>query len=251
GKVDFYGVTDTSKPLLHSWYNPITGDYFYAPEGTLPPYDCYVQQADLGYVLPKGTGVFDVHLYLNHDGDTQIMGESAAAALGLLAKGYNDMGAMFASANATTLDHVAPAVASFTPNDGATAVPVKDDVILTFSEDITKGRTGIIAIHSGSATGPVVASSDDAASATVTVSGKTLIINPTDDLAHNTHYYVTLDDGSVVDLAGNNYTGMSNYDFWTDSLGADPYAGGGSSHSDTGTVLGGIAALGVIAWLAL
>jgi Bacterial Ig-like domain len=243
GKVDFYGVTDTSNPLLHSWYNPITGDYFYAPEGTLPPYDCYVQQADLGYVLPKGTGVFDVHLYLNHDGDTQIMGESAAAALGLLAKGYNDMGAMFASANATTLDHVAPTVASFTPND-VTAVPVRDDVVLTFSEDIAKASAGAIELHRDSAGGEVV-------SATVTVSGKTLTINPTDDLAHNTHYYVTLDDGSVVDLAGNNYTGMSNYDFWTDSLGADPYAGGGSSHSDTGTVLGGIAVLGVIAWLAL
>ena len=251
GKVDFYGVTDTSKLPLHTWYNSITGDYFYAPEGTLPPYACYVQQANLGYVLPKGTGVFDVHLYLNHDGDTQIMGESASAALGLLAKGYTDMGAMFASANATTVDHVAPTVASFTPNDGATAVPVKDNIILSFSEDITKSSTGTIAIHSGSATGPVVASSADAASATVTVSGNTLTINPTHDLAHDTHYFVTLDDGSVVDFAGNNYAGTSTYDFWTDSLGADPYAAVGSHDGGANAVLGGIAALGVIAWLAL
>ena len=95
----------------------------------------------------------------------------------------------------------------------------------------------------------MVASSDDATSATVTVSGKTLTLNPAHDLLHDTHYFVTLDDGSVVDLAGNNYAGTSTYDFWTDSLGADPYAGGGSSDTSAGTVLGGIATLGVLAWL--
>ncbi|MEI6651269.1 MAG: Ig-like domain-containing protein [Chlorobiaceae bacterium] len=244
GKVDFYGVT-TGGVALKAWHNPITGDYFYAPAGIPLPYECYEPlSTDLGRVLEAGKGVFDVHLYLNSAGDTQIMGESAAAALGLLSKGYTDMGAMFASANATTLDHVAPTVASFTPNDGATAAPVKNDVILTFSEAITKGSAGAIVIHRDSAGGEVV-------SATVSVSGNTLTINPNDDLAHNTHYFVTLDDGSVVDLAGNNYTGTSNYDFWTDSLGADPYAGVESSHGNTGTVLGGIAALGVIAWLVL
>jgi hypothetical protein len=34
-------------------------------------------------------------------------------------------------------------------------------------------------------------------------------------------------------------------------LGADPYAGGGSHDGGAGVVFGGIAALGVIAWLAL
>jgi len=38
-------------------------------------------------------------------------------------------------------------------------------------------------------------------------------------------------------------------DCWTNSLGADPYADGGSSDSSAGSVMGGIAALGVLAWL--
>ena len=225
GKVDFYGVTDTSKLPLHTWYNSITGDYFYAPEGTQPPYACYVQKADLGYVLPKGTGVYDVHLYLNRNGDTQIMGESAAIALGLLARGYTDMGAMFASANATALDHVAPTVTSFTPADNTTQVSVKNDILITFSEAVTKGSTGSIAIHSGSAIGPVVAS------VSVTVSGTTLIINPASDLLHDTHYFVTLDEGSLVDFAGNHYAGTSTYDFWT--VGDEPYLVNGSNGADS------------------
>ncbi len=249
GKVDFYGVTDTSKLRLQTWYNAITGDYFYAPEGTRPPYACYVQQADLGYVLPKGTGVFDVHLYLNHDGNTQIMGESAAAALGLLAQGYTDMGAMFASASAITPDRVAPTVTSFTPDDNATQVSVLNNILITFSEPVTKGVTGTIAIHSGSAIGPLVASSDDATSEIVTVSGNTLIINPTHDLAHDTHYFVTLDAGSVVDIAGNHYAGTLTYDFWTDFMGADPYANVSSHDGEVDEVFEGIAALGVLFWL--
>ena len=242
GKVDFYGVT-TGGVALNAWHNPITGDYFYAPAGTPLPYACYEPlSSDLGRVLEAGKGVFDVHLYLNHDGDTQIMGESAAAALGLVAKGYADMGAMFASANATALDSVAP---SLTPNNGGTAVSLKDDVILSFSEDITKGSTGAIVLHRDSAAGEVV-------SATVSAAGKNLVINPVSDLDPHTHYFVTLDDGSVVDLAGNHYSGVSSYDFWTgDAVAADPYAVSVTSGGSTGELIGGVAALGLLAWLAL
>lgn len=44
---------------------------------------------------------------------------------------------------------------------------------------------------------------------------------------------------------------LMTYDFWTDGLGADIYADGGSSDSGAGTVMCGLATLGVIAWLAL
>jgi len=250
GQVDFYGSTIAGSLPLHTWYNAITGDYFYGINAAQVPNECYVQQADLGSVLPAGAGVYDVHLYLKSEGDTQLVGESTANARGLLAQGYKDMGALFASANAVTLDTVAPTVTGFSPADNATKVPVANDIVLTFSEDITKGGTGTIAIYSGSATGPVVASSLDATSARITASGNMLTINPTDDLAHDTHYFVTSDNGSLVDLAGNNHAGTTAYDFWTDSLGADPYAGAVSSDSDAGTMLGGIAALGMLAWLA-
>ncbi len=42
-----------------------------------------------------------------------------------------------------------------------------------------------------------------------------LTIDPTNNLANNNHYFVTFASGSVKDLAGNNYAGISSYDFTT------------------------------------
>ena len=111
-------------------------------------------------------------------------------------------------------DTVAPTIAIFSPVDASNGVAIGSDIVLTFSEAIEKG-SGTIAIHSGSASGPVVASSDDATSATVTVSGSTLTINPTHDLAYGTHYYVTVGEGSIYDAAHNSYAGTTAYDFTT------------------------------------
>ncbi len=112
-------------------------------------------------------------------------------------------------------DTTPPTVTSFNPADAATGVAVGSDIVLTFSEEIQSG-TGWIAIHIGSAWGPVVASYDVATNTkNLVISGNTLTINPTSDLANNTLYSVTLADGSIRDFAGNNMTGISTYDFRT------------------------------------
>ena len=111
-------------------------------------------------------------------------------------------------------DTVAPTIAIFSPVDASSGVAIGSDIVLTFSEPIQKG-TGTIAIHSGSATGPVVESYDTATSGNLTVSGATLTINPTSDLTNGTHYFITLDAGSVKDISGNNYAGTDSYDFTT------------------------------------
>ena len=121
-----------------------------------------------------------------------------------------------ATASLTILppDTTAPTVTLFTPTDNATAVAVGTNIVLTFSEAIQKG-TGLIQLHSGSATGTVIESFDAASSNRLALSGNTLTIDPTNNLANNTQYFVTFDSGSVKDLAGNNYAGISSYDFTT------------------------------------
>jgi Ca2+-binding RTX toxin-like protein len=111
-------------------------------------------------------------------------------------------------------DTTAPIVSSFSPTDGATGVAVGNNIVLTFNEAIQKG-TGIIYLRSGSATGTIVEQFDAASSARITASGSTLTIDPTSNLANNTQYFVTFASGTVKDTAGNNYAGITTYDFRT------------------------------------
>ncbi len=154
-----------------------------------------------------------------------------------------------AATSAIITDTIAPTITSFTPADGATGVAVGSDLVLHFDEAILKG-TGLIEIHSGTATGALVASYDAATSTNLTISGSTLTINPTADLASGTHYYVLLPDGSVSDLAGNHFGGSSVYDFTTvAAAGADPYAASSGGGGGAGVALAGAGALGILSWV--
>ncbi len=114
--------------------------------------------------------------------------------------------------SSTVVDITPPEVTTFSPVDAATGVIAGSNIVLTFNEAIQKG-SGLIAIHSGSATGTVVESYDVATSSNLVVAGNTLTINPSTALACGTHYYVTFGDGNVKDLASNNSVGTSAYDF--------------------------------------
>jgi len=114
------------------------------------------------------------------------------------------------------LDVVEPTVLSFTPPDGIDSVAIGSDIVLVFSEAIKSGL-GAIAIHNGSASGPVVESYDVAMSPNLAITGNMLTINPTSDLANGTHYFVTFDASSIKDIAGNSYAGTDIYDFTTAS----------------------------------
>ena len=146
----------------------------------------------------------------------------------------------------TTQDITPPLVTTVSPVAGASGVAVGSNIALTFSEAIKLG-TGSIAIHSGSASGTVVESYDAATSANLSISGNTLIINPTVDLTPRTHYYTTLDSGSVNDLSDNHFAGTT-IDFTT----ADPYVPPPPPPNDTVIiVVGGIAIGGIVWWLFL
>ena len=85
---------------LAAWVNLLTGDLFYAPVGTNLPYACYVpvDAGPLGFVPKAGQGSFDLHLWMNAQGVTQIVSRGTADTMGLAGKGYSDLGVLFGSA---------------------------------------------------------------------------------------------------------------------------------------------------------
>jgi hypothetical protein len=103
-------------------------------------------------------------------------------------------------------------------------VATSSNIVLTFSESITRG-TGSLLLKT--AAGATVETFDAATSNRLTLSGSTLTIDPTSDLANGTNYYVTLAAGTIQDLAGNAYAGITTYDFTTASSVRLAFCGGG------------------------
>jgi hypothetical protein len=100
------------------------------------------------------------------------------------------------------------------------SVDIDHDIALTFSEAVTRGTGNIIL---KTLAGVTVATYDAATSANLSITGNTLIINPTADLNYSTAYSVEFDAGSIKDLAGNNYEGSSSYNFITVFSGRTKY----------------------------
>ena len=138
-------------------------------------------------------------------------------------------------------DSTPPTVVSFSPPDEAGGVAVGANVVLTFTEAIQKGAGNIVIKDGNDA---IVAIYDAASSANLSISGSTLTIDPSTDLAAGTLYKVQLDPGSVKDLAGNGFAGSISYNFTTQAndanqtlggtAGNDILIGGGGSDSISG-----------------
>ena len=150
---------------------------------------------------------------------------------------YNSDGTLDASFGGIS-DSIAPTLISSTPADGTSSVPVGSDIVLNFSEAIQ--GTGSIEIHTGSSTGAVVASYDLATSPDIIIAGNTLTINPAKELENSTHYFVTVSDGSIEDLAGNSYAGTMSYDFTTAPMSSGHDIGGSVSFWKTGQAISGV-----------
>ena len=106
----------------------------------------------------------------------------------------------------------APSVTTFSPSDGSMGATVGGNIVVTFSEAIQRGIGNIVL---KTAAGATVATYDAANSANMTVSGNTLTLNPSANLGIFTSYKVEIGSAAVKDLAGNNYAGVSDYSFTT------------------------------------
>lgn len=109
-----------------------------------------------------------------------------------------------------------PTVSTFSPLSGATNITTNSNVVLTFSEAVSRG-TGTITIRSGSAAGTILESLDAASSNRITVSGSTVTIDPTALLPVSTQVFVVFPSGTFTDSTGNLYTGTSGYSFTTEA----------------------------------
>ncbi len=106
-------------------------------------------------------------------------------------------------------DTSAPTLMSFSASNN---VPVQQDIVLNFSENIIAG-TGTVRIKTGD--GKVVEEFDIATSQQLSLSGKNLQINPSQNLAYGQSYLVELSSGAVKDAAANLYVNQQAYTFKT------------------------------------
>ena len=106
-----------------------------------------------------------------------------------------------------TVDNSTPTISSSTPEDNDTGVALSENIVIDFSENIILG-TGNIVISDGTDTITI-----DTAEhlGQLTVDGKSLTINPTNDLANdNATYSVKIASTAIVDDAGNAFAGIND-----------------------------------------
>ncbi len=107
-------------------------------------------------------------------------------------------------------DEVAPVVAGMTPAAGSGFVDPGANVVLTFSETVLAG-SGAFTLTGSDGSVLTLAATDPQ----VTVSGKTVTIDPVAPLATGISYTVTVGAGAVVDGAGNAVAGWNSAGFDT------------------------------------
>ena len=125
----------------------------------------------------------------------------------------NEVGVNPADVTALLLD-------SFVQAAATNGISATSNLELIFNETIQRG-TGLIEIHSGSETGALVASYNAASSTNISITDKTLTINPSADLQNGTHYFVTFEAGAIKDRAGNSYAGTDVCHVKTEGVGAE------------------------------
>ncbi len=111
----------------------------------------------------------------------------------------------------TIKDVTAPTVSSFNPLDGATGVAINANLVITFNENIQLGTAGNIVIYNSDATVFETIPYNDAR---ITFSTNTVTINPSGTFVNSAGYYAQISGTAIRDVAGNNYSGISDATTW-------------------------------------
>lgn len=108
-----------------------------------------------------------------------------------------------------------PQILSFSPSFTATNVAISTNITITFSQTVQFLGVGTINIREGSPSGTITTSFTCGVSTRATINGNVLTIDPVNDLAYNTLYFVTLPSVGIANTFGAYYEGSSNYQFRT------------------------------------
>ena len=112
-----------------------------------------------------------------------------------------------ADSTGLTVDSTAPVLSSSTPQDNGSSVATGSNLTLTLSENVQAGSGHITLVNDGNSSLNKVIDITD--SSQVSISGHTVTVNPTTDLAAGANYHVQIDSTALHDAAGNNYAGIS------------------------------------------
>jgi methionine-rich copper-binding protein CopC len=117
-------------------------------------------------------------------------------------------------------DTTAPSLVSTSPADNSTSVPVNANLVLTYNETMLPG-SGVVELHTSN--GALVQGFAIDSSSSV-VSGSSITLDPSANLAFATSYYVTMSPGTFQDSAGNNAAKIGSNTTFNFTTGAAPAA---------------------------
>jgi len=103
-----------------------------------------------------------------------------------------------------------PALIALDPEDDATNVVPRTDLVMTFSEDVVPGAGDITITNLTDATAIVI----PATNAQVSVAGPILTIDPATNLLALTDYAVLIDTNAIEDNAGSSFPGIADNTNW-------------------------------------
>jgi uncharacterized repeat protein (TIGR02543 family) len=115
-------------------------------------------------------------------------------------------------------DETAPTVSALAPTHTETGVNPSTNLSITFNEDVAFGTGNITLRQSGG--GEIESFNVATPAVELGVSGDTVTINPTADLAASTTYYIEIDATAIDDLAGNSFAGISGDGTWSFTTGS-------------------------------
>ena len=118
---------------------------------------------------------------------------------------------LFESNSSGGTDTTPPVISTLSPANNATGVEHAADLVATFSENIVRGTGNITVKNLSAGTQTVIPVTD---TAQITISGATMIINPTALLVGSKNYAVQIDATAIDDTSGNSFAGIANDTTW-------------------------------------